>query len=170
MRRLVGRRAARAAVAPVDLEQSWRDQAEELLRACHAIADGDLETRLPQVEDPTLEKLRHAVNRLVDVTDAYVRESAASLRAASDRRFHRQFLVRGMPGAFRVGARQINEARELMRTAHEQSRAEELSRAALADRVYDVSSQLAAAATELSASSGSLSDSTRAAVDEAGNA
>ncbi|HYF74290.1 MAG TPA: methyl-accepting chemotaxis protein [Nocardioides sp.] len=149
---------------------SWSEQVDGLVAACHAIADGDLETRLPQVDDPALELLRHAVNRLVDVSDAYVRESAASLRAASDQRFHRQFLVRGMPGAFRSGARQINEARELMRSAAEESRAEALSRAALAERVYDVSSQLAAAATELSASAGSLSDSTRSAVDEAGAA
>ncbi len=172
MRRPRWGRSPRAAADdhPVAAAESWGSQVERLLAACHAIAEGDLETRLPRVEDPSLEAFRHAVNRLVDVADAYVRESAAALRAASDRRFHRQFLVRGMPGAFRAGAQQINEARGLMRTAAEEAHEEERSRAVLADRVYDVSSQLAAAATELSASAGSLSDSTRSAVDEAGSA
>ena len=166
-----GRGYAGLAVPPAEDAGSRRAQVERLAQACRAIADGDLEIRLPTVEDdPDLEDLRHAVNRLVDVTDAYVRESAASLRAASDRRFHREFLLAGMPGAFREGARQINDARELMRVADEVATAEVASRAALADRVYDVSSQLAAAATELSASAGSLSDSTRSAVDEAGAA
>lgn len=163
-----GRGYAEGAVPPTEDVGGRRAQVARLAQACRAIADGDLEIRLPIVpDDPDLEDLRHAVNRLVDVTDAYVRESAASLRAASDRRFHREFLLAGMPGTFRTGARQINDARELMRAAHEVAAAEASSRAALAERVYDVSSQLAAAATELSASAGSLSDSTRSAVDEA---
>lgn len=151
-------------------DASRDEQLTMLVAACRAIANGDLEVRLPLVEDPGLEELRHEVNRLVDVTDAYVRESAASLRAASERRFYREFLVRGMTGAFRTGAVEINTARESMKSAADAAAAEDASRAVLADRVYDVSSQLAAAATELSASAGSLSDSTRSAVDEAGAA
>lgn len=172
MRAVLRRKARKSAGVPDPqvVEAERREQLDALLTACRQVADGDLEARLPRVEDPGLEELRHAVNRLVDVTDAYVRESAASLRAASGGRFYREFLVRGLPGAFRSGAAQINAARELMHDAADAARTEEASRDVLADRVYDVSSQLAAAATELSASAGSLSDSTRAAVEEAGEA
>ena len=78
-------------------------------------AAGDLEPRLPDLgDDPRLVAVRVAVNGLLDRTDAYVRESSASLSAAADKRFHRRFLVRGMQGSFRIGAETINAATSSM--------------------------------------------------------
>lgn len=161
------RSAREAAVGETD-QSGYRDAVEAITTACEKVAAGDLEMRVPSVDGPAeVQRLRVAVNRIVDVTDAYVRESGASLRAASEGRFYRQFLVRGMPGAFRSGARMINTAREGMKAAAAQADADDVARQDLADRVYDISTQVAAAATELSASAGSLSESTRSAVTEA---
>lgn len=140
---------------------------ERIIEACERISQGDLEARVPPVpEDARLERLRQAINRMVDVTDAYVRESSSTLQAASGGRFHRHFLVRGMPGAFRAGATQINQARAQMEQSAQQAATDEAARTELADHVFDISSMVAAASTELSASAGCLSDATRAAVAE----
>ena len=87
---------------------------DEMLRAVRLAADGDLEQRVRDVpgseEHAELVELRHAVNRLIDRTDAFVRESAASLASASGGQFHRQFLLDGMTGSFRGAASTINTA------------------------------------------------------------
>src|SRR5690606_38737591 len=102
--------------------------------------------------------LRSVFDRFVDISDAYVRESRADLEAASTGRHHRQFLAQGMPGAFASSVATINKARDVMREA-DRITAEASARAALAETVYDVSAQVAAASTELSASANVLSDS-----------
>ena len=111
-------------------------------------------------------EVRNAINRLIDVTDAFVREAGASLTAASDGRYHRQFLVRGMPGSFRRGAGTINSSRAAMQQAAARIAEEEDRRSRTAETVYEVSSHVAAASTELSASAGSLTESAAAAVTE----
>ncbi|WP_449063500.1 hypothetical protein [Planomonospora algeriensis] len=90
----------------------------EMLRVCRLGAAGDFEARVrhvPGSEDhPELVELRNELNRMIDRMDAFVREAAASLQAASEGRFHRQFLLEGMPGAFRTSAEAINDARAAM--------------------------------------------------------
>ncbi|MEI5676346.1 MULTISPECIES: methyl-accepting chemotaxis protein [unclassified Nocardioides] len=153
--------------------------ASEWLRTCRAAADGDLEVRAAAVPGtdghPDLLELRTALNRLLDRTDAYVRESAASLEAASAGRFYRRFLAAGTRGVFRAGAATINAATAEMAATQERLDAATARRLELADRleqtVAQVAEQLAAAATELSATAAGLSDSARHAVtqsDEAG--
>lgn len=148
------------------------------LRTCRAAAEGDLEARAAAVPGadglPEIDELRVLLNRLLDRTDAYVRESAASLEAASEGRFHRRFLVAGTTGVFRTGAATINRATDAM--AATQARLDDATarRHELADRleqtVAQVAEQLAAAATELSATAAGLSDSARHAVTEADTA
>ncbi|MFQ5347088.1 MAG: methyl-accepting chemotaxis protein [Rhodothalassiaceae bacterium] len=74
-----------------------------------AAAQGDLERRVLGIdpESPDAEA-QHALNQLLDLADAYVRETRASLDAALDGRFHRLFLERGMRGTFGQGAGIIN--------------------------------------------------------------
>ena len=151
---------------------------DEMLRAVRLAADGDLEQRVrdvPGSEDhPELVELRHAVNRLIDRTDAFVRESAASLASASGGQFHRQFLLDGMTGSFRGAASTINSARDAMAETGARVAGAAANRLALADEfeetVLSVAETVAAAATELSASAGSLSGSAGAAVREADSA
>ena len=45
-----------------------------------------------------------SVNRILDVSDAFVREARASLEHASQAKFYRRVLLRGMPGAYRHSA------------------------------------------------------------------
>jgi methyl-accepting chemotaxis protein len=169
-------RARRSAAQ--DTAASASAMVDEMLRAVRLAADGDLEQRVRDVpgssDSPELVELRHAVNRLIDRTDAFVRESAASLASASGGQFHRQFLLDGMTGSFRGAASTINSARDAMAETSARVAGAAVNRLALADEfeetVLSVAETVAAAATELSASAGSLAGSAGAAVREADSA
>jgi methyl-accepting chemotaxis protein len=126
---------------------------------CRQIADGDLEVRVPNVGIPDLVALREDINRLVDMTDAFVRESGAVLSAASSKRFYRRFLTRGLPRALRDGARRIDQARGEMQRTAEALAAEQDQRAQLAAHVLDIASQVAAASAQFGSSAASLASS-----------
>ncbi|MQA32922.1 methyl-accepting chemotaxis protein [Modestobacter roseus] len=156
----------------------YRAFVQSLTEVCDAAARGDLESRarpVPGSDDvPELVALQHAVNRALDVSDAFVRESSAALTSAADGRFHRQVLLTGLSGAYRNGAADINSAREAM--AATQGRVHEArdSRLKLADDfesvVLAMSEGVATAATELSASAAGLTGAAGAASAEVGRA
>ena len=82
---------------------------------CERAAAGDLDVRVTDTESHgELAPAMHALNRLLDRTEAFIRESGAALTYAAEGRFFRSFLLRGMPGEFRRGAQVINTAREAM--------------------------------------------------------
>ncbi len=161
---------------PVDTGETAGAEALRLFaEVCEKAAAGDLEARIPKTsDDEAVVAARDALNNLLDTIDGFVRESAASLTSANEGRYHRRFLERGMKGAYRAGARQINSAREVMRRTAERVDAAAQSRAGLADEmervILTVSEQVATAATEMGASAASLASFARAAVDESGNA
>ncbi|MFB9323518.1 methyl-accepting chemotaxis protein [Cryptosporangium minutisporangium] len=140
---------------------------------CEAGSKGDFEARVPRLpgEDryPDVATTRHSLNHLLDMTDAFVREAGASLASATEGRFHRRFLERGMQGAFRTGARSINQARDTMQTSAR--RAEDVTghrlelAAEFETAVLSVAEHVAAASTELGASAQTLATATRSAVD-----
>jgi len=87
----------------------------EVEAVCRRAAQGDMSGRvlhLKQYGDlaPTLA----AFNRMLDLTDAYIRESGASLSFAAQGKYYRPFLPAGMVGQFRQGADIINSARQTM--------------------------------------------------------
>ncbi len=94
-----GRRSEAAELA------AYREFARELTATCAAAAGGDLEARMrptgASAGIPELQALVDEVNRVLDVSDAFVRESSAALTSAADGRFHRRVLLTGLPGAFR---------------------------------------------------------------------
>ena len=47
-----------------------------------------------------LQRLLHAINRLIDRSDAYVRESRASLEYVAQNKYFRRISEKGMTGAF----------------------------------------------------------------------
>lgn len=152
------RRAARIAELESELA-AHRDAVHLVSAALGALADGDLESRVPRLGDSEdLVGLRHAANLLADRNDAFVREAAAALTAACEGRYHRRLLVRGLPGAFRAAAETINTARTTMQENEASSarreaatRAElESSVSAISDRVANTSVDLASSAEELS--------------------
>ena len=101
-----------------DLE-TYRKAFEKAEEACLRAAKGDLEARIIGIEEfGELASCLNAINRLLDLTDAFVRESSASLEYASQRKYFRPFLLRGMLGDFRRGAAVINTARESMEKRH----------------------------------------------------
>ncbi|WP_275980065.1 methyl-accepting chemotaxis protein [Couchioplanes caeruleus] len=144
----------------------YRIAVQAMIEVLVRLRDGDFEARLPQFDGPDeLRVLQDVFNDVVDVNDAFVREAAASLGAASRGEYHRQFLTRGLHGAHRVAAENINGARDHMhRTADSVARSE-AERATLAERVQQVAEQVAAASTELGATSDALAVSARHAVD-----
>ena len=155
--------------APLRQElQKCREGLAELTRVLVAAGQGDMEARVRPVGGcEELQQARSALNGLLDVTDAFVRESGAALTAASEGRYHRQLLERGLPGAFRRAAGTINGSREQMHAGTTRLAEESGRRAQVADAVYEASTQVAAASTELSASVASLHQSAEAAAGEA---
>jgi len=76
---------------------------------CARAAKGDLEARTPGVRDGgSLGGLQRSINDMLDIVDAYVRESAAAMEHVSRGKRFRKVLVRGLPKSFRAGATVIN--------------------------------------------------------------
>ncbi|MEU2350383.1 methyl-accepting chemotaxis protein [Modestobacter sp. NPDC049651] len=156
----------------------YRAFVQALTESCDAAAHGDLESRarpVPGSDDvPQLVALQNSVNRALDVSDAYVRESSAALTSAAEGRFHRQVLLTGLPGAYRHGAADINDARDAMRRTQDRVTEARDSRFRLADEFESVvlatSEGVATAATELSASAAGLTGAATAAGAEVSRA
>jgi methyl-accepting chemotaxis protein len=152
-----------------------RAMVAELRRVCQAAADGDLEQRVRRVPEAQgcadLVAVRSALNLALDRTDAFTREAGASLTAASEGRFYREFLLAGFTGSFRQAARTTNAAREQLAAGQQALQDAAAERTAMAESfestVLAMSEQLAAAAVELSASADSLGAAAHVAVDEA---
>ena len=142
---------------------------DDVARVLEAAARGDLEQRVAVPDRTGTRELLVArrLNHLLDVMDAFVRESGATLEATAEGRFHRQFLTRGMPGTFHDGAKRIDEAHSAMYATSAQLRREKEREVAMAGRAQDISGQVAAASTELSASADALAQSMEVAVTEA---
>lgn len=88
-------------------------------KVCQAAAKGDLEPRILYVSDlagtnPRLAELLLAINHLLDMTDAFVREASASLEFAGEGKFFRRVLMDGMLGSFGRAATSINAATSQM--------------------------------------------------------
>jgi methyl-accepting chemotaxis protein len=109
----------------------------DALRVCRAAACGDLEQRLLHIDDSTgdVAELLHAINQLLDMTDAFVREATASLETAGEGRFFRRVLPEGMRGGFQRAGNSINAATERMQGESAQLDAAEQRRARLAEDV-----------------------------------
>jgi methyl-accepting chemotaxis protein len=156
----------------------YRAFVTQLTATCDAAARGDLEARSRTTDQvasvPALQELHDAVNRVLDVSDAFVRESSASLTSAAEGRYHRRLLLTGLRGAFRHSATDINGARDAMRETAGRVTEAQTSRLRLADEfesvVLAMSEQVATASTEMSASAASLTSAASAASTEVGTA
>ncbi|MGY1624972.1 methyl-accepting chemotaxis protein [Geodermatophilus sp. SYSU D00965] len=152
----------------------YREFVRRLTATCQSAARGDLEVRsrpTPGVESvPELQALNDAVNAVLDVSDAFVRESSAALTSAAHGRFHRQVLLTGLAGAYRKGATDINTARDAMRETAGRVTEATAARLRLADEfeavVLAMSEQVATASTEMSASAAGLTGAASAASEE----
>ncbi|SEP01916.1 methyl-accepting chemotaxis protein [Trujillonella endophytica] len=152
----------------------YRAFVTRMTAVCSAAAHGDLEARASSVpgsdEVPELVALQDELNRALDVSDAFVRESRAALTAAAEGRYHRKVLLTGLAGAYRQSATDINAARDAMRNTGGRVAEAQAARLRLADGfesvVLAMSEQVAAAATELSATASGLTSAGTAATTE----
>lgn len=98
----------------LSLEQEldlYHEIIEKVVEVCTRAAEGDLEARM--LHCGKSEKLRivaRSVNHMLDMTDAFLREAGAALDHASQGKFFRRVLLRGMRGTFRNKSQLINDA------------------------------------------------------------
>lgn len=143
-------------------ESGLRDLLGHAALVCEAAARGDLEARLIGYggRDDEMGRMAFAINHLLDLTDAYVRESRASLEAARDGRFYRRLLQRGLRGTFCSAAGVINAAigamEEKSKALDEADRQRQQLASDLESGVGSVVATIASSATELSATAASL--------------
>ncbi|WP_159810034.1 methyl-accepting chemotaxis protein [Cellulomonas citrea] len=151
--------------------QVTEDQLDLVIQVLTAVSQGDLEPRLTAIDcGPKVEQARLLVNRLLDVVDAFVRESAVSLTEAAQGRFHRTLLERGLPGAFRQAAGSIGSAHGALAAAQRDLLEQSRTRQQIVERAIEVSGHVAAASTELGASAEGLAQGARSGVAEADEA
>lgn len=155
-----------ARIAELEAECRQSDAAiQRIEKVCLAAAAGDLEARLIDIpEDGPGAQSMHALNHLLDMTDAFMREARGTLKAASEGRYYRRFMRRGMLGSFGDGAVDIDNARA------EMARMEEASQAQREDMAKRFETQLSSAITNLLDLSDTMENTARRMFDEASQA
>ena len=155
--------------------ESYRYWIKNMADVCEAASQGNLETRLLNIDiDGDLERALRSVNGLLDYTDAFVRESKASLTAAANGKFFRKVLLKGMLGSFKQASEVINSAGEKMKRQTEEIERAASERLEMADdfekEVQGISTIVSAAATQLHATVQSLTAVTDRASQETADA
>ncbi|MDQ0313921.1 methyl-accepting chemotaxis protein [Amorphus orientalis] len=96
----------------------WNNSSADIKKAlavCEAVAQGDMEARIIGITDTgDLGRLMHAINLLIDRSDAYLRESKASLDYVCRNQYFRKIVETGMVGSFLEASQSINHATELI--------------------------------------------------------
>ncbi|WP_029007739.1 methyl-accepting chemotaxis protein [Azospirillum halopraeferens] len=132
---------------------------------CRAVAHGDFEARVLHIrEGGTLGELLHGLNDMIDRTDAFVREAAASMHYVSSNKYFRRIVSKGMAGNFLHASRTINAATGAM--------AEKVKGfAGIAERfegqIRQVCSEVAGAAHQLETSARTMEGDARTATGKA---
>ena len=133
--------------------------------ACDAVAAGDFEARIIGIrEHGDVGEMMWAINGLIDRTDAYIRETTASMDYVSRNRYYRGIVETGMVGAFLGGAKTINAATDSIAT-----RVGDFRRVAqtFESTISGVVSGVVNAATELDATAGAMETIARGTQEQA---
>jgi methyl-accepting chemotaxis protein len=118
-----------------------------IARACTRAAEGDMEARIVGLQTSgDTQRLAVAINRQLDISDAFLREATAALEHARDGKFYRRLILRGLPGAFRAGADVANAATRTMADKIAENRR---VADAFEEKLQKVVGTVAAAATDL---------------------
>ncbi|MGV2976339.1 methyl-accepting chemotaxis protein [Roseibium alexandrii] len=89
-------------------------------KVCKAVAAGDFEARITGIsETGEAAELMHAINLLIDRTDAYLRESKACLDYVGRNQHFRMISETGMVGGFASAANSINKATVAIKEKHD---------------------------------------------------
>jgi methyl-accepting chemotaxis protein len=130
---------------------------------CQAVARGDFEARVTCIsETGSLRTFLLALNDMIDRCDAYIRESAAAMRAVQANKYYRRIREEGMLGAQRKAAATMNAAMDTIAQrvgAFNQATCEfETSIGAIVDKLSAASGSLSATAGTLSTGAGTTAE------------
>lgn len=140
---------------PAGYHREWIRRAADV---CECAANGDLEQRLLLAPaDGDLGRLLHAINHLLDMTDAFVRESGACMDSAARGRFFRNIILRGMRGSFQHAAKLANSATAEMAQKSAALTNLEQRRAGVANELARVIGSIADSAAEVRTTADALS-------------
>lgn len=138
---------------------------DSIAEVCERASQGDLEARITRIDDSSeLKRVCHAINHMLDIADAFVRESSAAMESCARGEFHRPILSRGLEGAYLLGASVINRAGVAMRESQEEiSLASRMAteNVAAVSAVAAACEELRAAGDEVSRQAGSAAVMTR---------
>lgn len=137
-----------------EIDRATAEAIEKARVVCARVAGGDLEARITHLaEHPQFADLFNTINHLIDVNDAFLRESIASLEYVSRNKYFRRIHEKGMLGSYGHAARVINGATQAI-----QDRAENFKSVvdAFDSKATGVVETVSAAATELRASAGTM--------------
>ncbi|MBT3766389.1 MAG: methyl-accepting chemotaxis protein [Rhodospirillaceae bacterium] len=95
----------------------------KILSVCKAVAAGDLEARVIDIEAERgeMRELCDAINHMIDLSDAYIRESTAALEHVCEKKFYRRIHEEGMVGEFGRASGVINTAISDVETQHKET-------------------------------------------------
>ncbi|SFP15736.1 Methyl-accepting chemotaxis protein [Cohaesibacter marisflavi] len=136
------------------LKNQYKSAVMKAIDVVEAAAKGDFEKRIINItETGESARLLHAINDLIDRSDAYLRESTASLEYVARNKYFRRISEKGMNGSFATASRTVNDAMEVM-----SERVHTFSGAVkdFEDQMSSIVQIVAAAAVELEASAGSM--------------
>jgi methyl-accepting chemotaxis protein len=93
----------------------YKSAVQKAIGVCEAVAKGDFESRILNItEEGEAGEMLWAINRLIDRSDAYIRESRASLEYVAANKYFRRIAEKGMTGAFGEASRTVNDAMDAM--------------------------------------------------------
>ena len=140
---------------------TYRELLDKIADVCERAAQGNLEPRLLHCpEQGSLARAMRSINHLLDMTDGFLREAGASLEHASQKKFYRRVLLRGMRGSFRRASQQINDATQQLSTDHAELVRVEDGRRSMSEMVKEVVTGLRSTATRMDATARTLSEMT----------
>ena len=163
---------ARSAQSNSDSKKTEELQASGLTTICERVAAGDLEARVVGFgNEDELAPVAHAINRMLDSLDTFVRESSAAMEHCARGVFYRPILLRGLPGVFRKSSLIINEAAFNMKKHAAQITAFEAERKTIVENmrlsIGAACEELSSTATEISRQSSQSAALTASTVVEA---
>lgn len=118
--------------------RTTEDWIREATKVCQRAARGDLEARVLHIdEEHETAPMLHAINHMLDMTDAFVRESTTSLSFAAQGKYFRRVLPEGLQGSFGNGAHVINDSTIKLGSEASQLDAAQRQRDELVDDIRD---------------------------------
>jgi len=83
-------------------------------------AKGDINQRMLHIKgNNELDKLKLNINKLLDVTEAFLKEADASMAAAARKAYYRNIIITGMPGLFGSVAKRVGDTMATMKANDE---------------------------------------------------